>query len=235
LLHKTDKKSAVGYSGKVYHERLLPKLNNFYYHINMDYFDIDNHPTGYLLYHDTQDYLFKNSSHINYFINKTNYTINKVMLLTNIKYFFSSFNPISIYFCYDNDTLYHIIAEVSNIPWFEKTYYIMDIDKNGEIITNTFDKNMHVSPFNPPRGQQYKFDYQINDKYIFFKVSVYENEKLIVYAYMNLYETKFIVFRNFRSIKTMVDIHIQALFLWLKKFPLYTIERMRNQYHLAHS
>jgi DUF1365 family protein len=225
LYQSTNPQSAVGYTGIVSHYRFLPKPNEFHYTITMDYFDIDKPPTGILLYHDSSKYLLQHSTDFYLFFQKNNRTTyketNKIMLLTNSKYFWSLFNPISVYFCYKDNELQYILSEVSNIPWFEKTHYLTEIDEKGEIETTKFDKKMHVSPFNPVVGQKYKFDYHKKEKEIFFSVSVYERDTLVLYAKIKLHEIPFQKIRGFQSMMIIYRIHKEAFFLWIKNFPLY--------------
>ena len=75
-----------------------------------------------------------------------------VRLLANLRYFSTGFNPVSFLFLHGDDgTIDSVIAEVTNTPWGERTAYVLDgsgAEANGPI-TGTFDKRMHVSPFQP--------------------------------------------------------------------------------------
>ena len=220
LIYNTKIENCFSYKGSIIHTRFATKQtkeNTFKYNITMDYFNINTPPSGKLLSHDSNFYLIKNKQQIEKIINKK---IDEVYLLTNIKYFFICFNPISLYFCYNNNNLINIIAEVSNIPWFDKTLYIIDIENNN-IINFTCDKNMHVSPFNPHNNQQYVFNIKKSDNNIFVSINVMENNNKILIAYMNLYKDKFIKFRNHRTIFTIIQIYYQAFLLYCKKFKLY--------------
>ena len=74
-----------------------------------------------------------------------------VKLLTNPHCLGLGFNPLSVYFLHHHDeTPGALIYEVSNTnPWNEIHRYVIPYSKvaNGE--TFTFDKDFHVSPFNP--------------------------------------------------------------------------------------
>lgn len=229
LIQHTEMNDSVEYNGIVRHIRVFPYINRFEYVIKMDYFNLDNPPIGYILNHDKSKYLFHNTSHINYMLNKNTYInkndnrCNHVKLLTNLNYFGICFNPISVYFCYDvNDNLRYIISEVTNIPWFEKTFYVSSTkDKKNTM----FRKKMHVSPFNHIKRQKYLFDYRITDDTIYFQVDVHENRRMIIQANMMLYKNANVnKIRSFRSIQTMFYIHIEAFKLWVKGMPLYNWE-----------
>jgi uncharacterized protein len=77
-----------------------------------------------------------------------------VRLLTHLRYFGHSFNPVSFYYCYDADgtSLETIVAEVSNTPWGERHCYVLPRDAarvRGPSRAFELDKEFHVSPFLP--------------------------------------------------------------------------------------
>lgn len=75
-----------------------------------------------------------------------------VRLLTHFRYCGFVMNPISLFYCFDNDgRLQFIVAEVSNTPWGERHNYVLDLRTNDtpaphpqELVTR---KDFHVSPF----------------------------------------------------------------------------------------
>ncbi|HEX6538917.1 MAG TPA: DUF1365 domain-containing protein [Candidatus Dormibacteraeota bacterium] len=76
-----------------------------------------------------------------------------IRLLTHLRYLGVCFNPISLYYCFDQDeTLRHVVAEVTNTPWGERRCYVLEV---GEGAGHTglrdlvFEKALHVSPFMP--------------------------------------------------------------------------------------
>ena len=73
-----------------------------------------------------------------------------VRLLANPRYLGVGFNPVSFLFLHTPDGgLDSVIAEVTNTPWAERTAYVLDWDGHAgdEPITCSFEKGMHVSPF----------------------------------------------------------------------------------------
>jgi len=75
-----------------------------------------------------------------------------IRLLTHLRYFGHVFNPVSFYYCFDeNDSRVEtIVAEVNNTPWGEQHCYVlpqrMNAGRNGH--GRYFpEKIMHVSPF----------------------------------------------------------------------------------------
>lgn len=80
-----------------------------------------------------------------------------IRLLTHLRYFGYSFNPVSFYYCHhaDGHTLHSILAEITNTPWRERHSYVLPIAKathkgaGDGVHVFAFDKRFHVSPFLP--------------------------------------------------------------------------------------
>jgi uncharacterized protein len=77
-----------------------------------------------------------------------------VRLLTHLRYFGLSFNPVSFYYCFETDgkTVHSIVAEITNTPWKERFAYVLPIksaQQRGSAWHFQFDKAFHVSPFLP--------------------------------------------------------------------------------------
>jgi uncharacterized protein len=67
-----------------------------------------------------------------------------IRLLTQVRSFGHSFNPVSFYYCFDAaGRVQAVIAEVTNTPWGERHAYVLD----GAGQDVEFDKALHVSPF----------------------------------------------------------------------------------------
>ena len=74
-----------------------------------------------------------------------------VRLLTQPRLLGAGFNPISIYYCYDDPDLppVSVVFEVSNTPWGEMHAYAVDLRgtrPGARRATGRFAKRMHVSP-----------------------------------------------------------------------------------------
>ena len=71
-----------------------------------------------------------------------------IRLLTHLRTFGYCFNPVSFYYCYQDDgtTLDAIVAEITNTPWNERHAYVLDARKGTRF---HFHKLLHVSPFLP--------------------------------------------------------------------------------------
>jgi DUF1365 family protein len=75
-----------------------------------------------------------------------------IRLLTHLSYFGYCFNPVSLYYCFDEqgDGLEAIVAEVNNTPWGEQHCYVLAHGANDPTRNHhrwRFPKAFHVSPF----------------------------------------------------------------------------------------
>lgn len=110
---------------------------NWFTYKRKHYFDGQNTPLDKAV----RDYLAANSTFTD---------IGPIYILTNLACFGYCFNPISIYFIYDKggQTLMGLMLEVSNTPWGERHFYILDKPTHHQTVTHyEFPKALHVSPF----------------------------------------------------------------------------------------
>lgn len=72
-----------------------------------------------------------------------------VRLLTGLRYFGHSFNPVSFYYCFDSagERVQAVVADVENIPWGERHAYVLARgEREGPVLSEEMDKALHVSP-----------------------------------------------------------------------------------------
>jgi uncharacterized protein len=72
-----------------------------------------------------------------------------VRLLTGLRYFGHSFNPVSFYYCFDEggERVDAVVADVRNIPWGERHPYVLARGgQRGTVLGEELDKSFHVSP-----------------------------------------------------------------------------------------
>lgn len=72
-----------------------------------------------------------------------------VRLLTGLRYFGHSFNPVSFYYCFapDGERVEAVVADVQNIPWGERHPYVLARGEDrGTVLSEDLDKTFHVSP-----------------------------------------------------------------------------------------
>mmetsp|Transcript_4016 Transcript_4016/g.5348 ORF Transcript_4016/g.5348 Transcript_4016/m.5348 type:complete len:1587 (+) Transcript_4016:149-4909(+) len=69
-----------------------------------------------------------------------------IRLLTNLRCFGYGFNPVSIFYCFDqHNQLQACVLEVSNTPWLVKRQYVIPVNENFSKCR--WQKDFHVSPF----------------------------------------------------------------------------------------
>lgn len=149
----------------------------------------------------------------------------QVFLLTNLSYCGYCFNPISLYFCFENHELVGVISEVTNMPWKERIIYVCRPKNLGnQIYSTVFQKRMHVSPF-LGMDYQYSLKFKYTDSSIHLHIDNIANNKRDFDATLNL-SLKTINSRNlsstllkypFMTTKVVAAIHWQAVKLWLKR------------------
>ncbi|WP_299801943.1 DUF1365 domain-containing protein [uncultured Shewanella sp.] len=67
---------------------------------------------------------------------------NRVVFVGQVRHFGIYFSPINCFFCYQDDKAKYMLAEVSNTPWNQRHYYLVNLER-----TEPTDKVFHVSPF----------------------------------------------------------------------------------------
>ncbi|MGB1296692.1 MAG: DUF1365 domain-containing protein [Psychrobium sp.] len=77
---------------------------------------------------------------------------NQVMMLVQCRSLGLYFSPVNLFFCFNDDGSCRLmLAEVSNTPWQERHYYLVDVEQ-----PRLTQKDFHVSPF-MPLDMQYKW------------------------------------------------------------------------------
>ncbi len=159
------------YTGKVYHQRFSPKQHSFNYKLFMLALDVEQMDklqgaTGVFgfsrfkpLWFNAKDYLrsdndSKNSHHSEPNTLTARITdkvqqlggsddISRITMLVQVRCFGIYFSPANFYFCYNhNDDCQQMLVEVSNTPWHERHYYLVDIKQK-----HICEKEFQVSPF----------------------------------------------------------------------------------------
>jgi DUF1365 family protein len=77
------------------------------------------------------------------------YPFGPVRLLAGLRYFGHSFNPVSLYYCFDapGNQVEAVVADVQNIPWGERHPYVLARgERRGSVLGDELEKTFHVSP-----------------------------------------------------------------------------------------
>ena len=157
------------YEGVVRHRRLRPTAHEFSYRVFMPYICLDELPElfdGHWLWSARgrapaqfrrSDFLGDPNLPLQQEVRRRIYEetgkhhSGPIYLLANLRYFGIAMNPIACYYCYSEDEsrLEFLVAEVNNTPWNERHSYVMIGPEQGRWLRTQFDKQFHVSPFNP--------------------------------------------------------------------------------------
>lgn len=156
-------KNSSIYLGNINHRRFSPKYHSFNYKLYMlalDTAEIDAQQSSNWLFGFStfnplrfleKDYLRSEPGTLNQRIrNKVtelggNNKISRIIMLVQVRCFGIYFSPANFYFCYDEDnTCTYMLAEVSNTPWNERHYYLVDLNNKDEKVN---EKYFQVSPF----------------------------------------------------------------------------------------
>ena len=160
-----------------------------------------------------------------------------IRLLTHCRYFGFGFNPVSFYYCYDEqDTrVENIIAEVNNTPWGEQYCYVLtdtdDVatpDGNGQHKRYKPVKDFHVSPF---MSMDMRYDWRFNqpDQRLTVHMQNFTEFDKLFDATLDLEQRPITSLNMARvlvqypvvTMKVVAAIYYQALRLVLKRIPFY--------------
>ncbi len=156
--------------------------------------------------------------------------INKIKLLCYPRIFGYVFNPLSIFYCYKNQTLRAIFYEVKN-TFNEQHTYVFKIN-NSQRVEQSCKKKFYVSPF---MDMNTFYDFKLNkpNKKLFVSIKQTDKKGLILTAVQTGERKEFNLkqlLTNFlkyplMTVKIIVAIHFEAFLLW-KKGAIY---RSRSQ------
>jgi uncharacterized protein len=244
------------YVGQVRHRRFTPKEHGFSYKLFYVYLDLSELDTVFKRFmfwsvNRKNIACFRNQDHmkamaddfgsdsslitrVRAYIERETGVQSKgpIRLLTHFSYFGFRFNPVSFYYCYNEDgtTLEHIIAEVNNTPWGEQHCYLIPADgQNSKThIRNKQDKVFHVSPF-MPMNMQYGFSFNRPDEALNVHMENHMHGAKVFDATLTLSRRAitssnlaYVLFRfPFLTMKIVMAIYYQALLLLVKRIPIF--------------
>jgi DUF1365 family protein len=154
----------------------------------------------------------------------------RVFFLGNIRCFGIFFSPLNCYFLQQEDGRFsHMLAEVSNTPWLERHYYLVDLAEQADT-----EKAFHVSPFNP-MDMRYQWRIQQPSERQFVHIAAHR-ERLEFDATMALSAqpmnrqqiARVLKTHPVMSIKIVAGIYWQAMKLLIKRVPVYGHPRTRK-------
>ena len=161
---------------------------------------------------------------------KINSNINKIRLLCYPRIFGYVFNPLSIFYCYEKNTLKAVFYEVKN-TFNEQHTYIFKANENGKI-EQSCKKKFYVSPF-MDMNTFYDFKLLNPEEKLFVSIRQTDQKGIILTAVQTgkrkVFNFKQLLINFFKyplmTFKIITAIHFEAFLLW-KKGAIY---RKRNK------
>ena len=157
-------------------------------------------------------------------------SIARIELLTNLRIFGYVFNPVSFYYCFDQEErLICCICEVGN-TFGEKKVFLVEADANGHLKKQQ-KKFFYVSPFTE-LDHEFNFDIPAPDEKLDIRIDTTNGDSAVVRAALKGSRTA-LTDRNLLSLlfryswvtaKVITLIHFHALILWLKRVPFHRKE-----------
>jgi len=233
------------YEGYVRHRRILPRPHEFTYQVFMMYLDLAELDRVFALspYWSSSkpalarfrrsDFLGPEAQPLDEAVRDLVFRetgerpLGPIRLLSNLRYFGFLINPISCYYCFDQDEqLRYIVAEVTSTPWRERVHYVIPCDSSHQ--SHRFAKRMHVSPFMPMK-MTYHWRSRTPNRSLSIHLQNWRNGEESFNATVALRRVEIspttlrwsLVRYPFMTMKVAVAIYWQALKLFLKRTPIF--------------
>ncbi|MET0656544.1 MAG: DUF1365 domain-containing protein [Steroidobacteraceae bacterium] len=161
--------------------------------------------------------------------------LGRIELLTHLRYFGYSFNPVSFYYVYDEAgaSLQYIVAEITNTPWRERHAYVLPVATGDAAATDVwrwqFDKSFHVSPF-MPMDIRYAWQFSTPGAELFVHMENWRAATLQFSATLRLERlpltraslARALIRFPLITLRVSALIYWHALQLWLKRTPFHS-------------
>lgn len=250
------------YHGWISHRRFSPKAHQFTYRIGMLYLDLSEQDrvlglsplagscrfapfsfreSDYLpeLTKDGSSLLDAVRARVATALGYT--PLGKVCLLTQVRSWGLSFNPVSFFYCHEADgQLAAVLCEVTNTPWRERYHYVLPANGEGHqhfAVAKAF----HVSPF-LPRDMEYRMSFSQPAARLGVHMADWQGELKMFDATLNLERQpltratlhRYLFAYPWMTAKTALAIYWQALRLLLKRIPIFSHQAADGAFRIAH-
>lgn len=241
------------YEGTVRHRRFRPVVNAFTYRVFFMYLDLHELPTlfdGYRLwsydrpniaYFRRRDHVGDPSVPLDTFVrNLAEERLGlrlsgPIRMLTHLRYFGHCFNPVTFYYCYDDDStrVEALVAEVHNTPWGERHCYVFGHGESEHPSPGwmrfRLRKQFHVSPF-MPMTIEYDWRFKEPGRMLNVHLMNFEGGERLFDATLSLERreidgrslARVLMAYPFMTVKVISRIYYQAARLLIKGAPFFT-------------
>lgn len=158
----------------------------------------------------------------------------KVLMIAQCRCLGLYFSPINFYYCFDkNEQCLFMLAEVSNTPWNERHYYLVNLglepERKSVSNVNITEKEFHVSPFMELNmNYHWRISYPSDEVLVNIQNFTPNNSEKIFEVHMKLTKRPLKTFTLIKSwlslpftiIKIVTLIYWQAAKLFIKKIPI---------------
>jgi DUF1365 family protein len=236
------------YSGWISHRRFSPKAHAFRYRIGLLYLDLEERASVLGLSPLAGDgkfapFSFRETDYLPTLTGRGvplieavrervgtalgHMPLGKVCLLTQARSWGLAFNPVSFFYCHEEDgTLAAILCEVSNTPWRERYHYVLPADGEGHqhfAVAKAF----HVSPF-MPRDLEYRMSFSQPSARLGVHMADWQGDLKMFDATLSLERQdlnrntlhRYLLTFPWMTAKTCLAIYWQALRLFIKRIPI---------------
>lgn len=162
-----------------------------------------------------------------------------IRMLVNLRYWGFNMNPLSTYYCFDEsgENLVSILAEVHNTPWNERHAYVLTSENFSKKQKVNFEKEFHVSPFNPIDMQYQRFSTTPQET-LAIHLENWQNEQKIMDATMTMVRepltassmNSMLIRFPWMTVKVVASIYWQAIKLWAKGIPVFNHSKNKLQH-----
>lgn len=239
------------YRATVMHHRFKPKPHRFHYKVFMFWIDLDEIALlkkNLLFFSHNRFNVFSLKDHEHLQLppenpdtsksikehiicymkqNGLHATPSKIMLLTNLNILGYNFNPVSFYYCFDeNNQPLCSIAEVGNTFKEMKPYLLTSQHFKHTAFELRTAKHFYVSPFFN-LDTQFDFKLAIPEKKLHLKIDTYDDGEKVFTSTLTGGQTPLTNLNLFwygirfplLTVQIITLIHWHALLLWMKKIP----------------